>query len=56
MYFVLIDHLVKDRANVQLDVFAEDQLGWIGGAAAGLVSKSKVVGILSSLEIPPVLR
>lgn len=37
-------------------VFAEDQSGFLAGALAGLMSKSKIVGIVAGAAIPPVIR
>ncbi len=42
--------------NVVGLVFAEEQSGFMAGALAGLMSKSKIVGMVAGVEIPPVIR
>lgn len=42
--------------NVVGLVFAEEQSGFMAGALAGLMSKSKVLGMVAGIEIPPVIR
>ena len=37
-------------------VFAEDQAGFLAGALAGLMTRSRVVGIVAGVAIPPVIR
>ncbi len=37
-------------------VFAEDQAGFLAGSLAGLMTKSKIVGVVAGMEIPPVVR
>jgi len=37
-------------------VFAEDQAGFLAGAVAGLMSRSKIVGMVAGAAIPPVIR
>ncbi|HEY7709421.1 MAG TPA: BMP family ABC transporter substrate-binding protein [Candidatus Entotheonella sp.] len=37
-------------------VFAEDQSGFLAGALAGLMTRSKTVGMVAGVEIPPVVR
>ena len=37
-------------------VFAEDQAGFLAGALAGLMSRSKIVGMVAGAAIPPVRR
>ncbi len=37
-------------------VFAEDQSGFMAGALAGLMTKSKIIGMVAGVEIPPVIR
>jgi basic membrane protein A len=36
--------------------FAEDQSGFLAGALAGLMTKTKTVGIVAGMEIPPVIK
>lgn len=42
--------------NVWGLVFREDQSGFLAGALAGLMTKSKTVGIVAGMEIPPVKK
>ncbi len=42
--------------NVVGLVFAEEQSGFMAGALAGLMSKSKIIGMVAGVEIPPVIR
>jgi len=42
--------------NVQGLVFSEDQAGYLAGALAGQMTKSKVVGIVCGMEIPAVIK
>ncbi len=42
--------------NVMGLVFREDQAGFMAGALAGMMTKSKTVGIVAGMEIPPVKR
>ena len=36
--------------------FAEDQAGFLAGALAGLMTRTKTVGLVAGMEIPPVVR
>ena len=42
--------------NVTSLLFAEDQVGYLAGVLAGCMSKSGVIGSVSGMEIPPVIR
>jgi basic membrane protein A len=42
--------------NVAGLVFAEEQSGFMAGALAGLMSQSKIIGMVAGVEIPPVVR
>lgn len=42
--------------NVVGLMFAEDQAGFLAGALAGLMTKSKTVGMVAGKDIPPVVR
>lgn len=42
--------------NVAGLIFAEDQAGFLAGALAGLMTRSKTVGMVAGMEIPPVVR
>ncbi|KAI9217192.1 basic membrane lipoprotein [Blastocladiella britannica] len=55
--FVLYDSPVNPPvANVIGLTFAEDQSGFLAGAAAGVFTTSKKVGVIGGLAIPPVKR
>src|SRR5215468_8367264 len=43
-------------ANIIGLTFAEDQSGFLAGALAGLMTKTKTVGMVAGTEIPPVIR
>jgi basic membrane lipoprotein Med (substrate-binding protein (PBP1-ABC) superfamily) len=43
-------------ANVIGLVFAEEQAGFLAGALAGLMTSSKIVGVVAGVAIPPVIR
>lgn len=42
--------------NIMGLTFREDQSGFLAGALAGFMTKSKVVGIVAGMEIPPVKK
>jgi len=42
--------------NVMGLVFSEDQAAFLAGALAGQMTKSKVVGVVCGMEIPPVVK
>ena len=37
-------------------MFAEDQVGYLAGVLAGCMSESGVIGTVSGMEIPPVVK
>lgn len=43
-------------ANIVGLLFAEDQSGFLAGALAGLMTRSKTVGMVAGVDIPPVVR
>lgn len=43
-------------SNVTSLMFAEDEVGYLAGVLAGCMSESGVVGTVSGMEIPPVVR
>ena len=43
-------------SNITSLMFAEDQVGYLAGVLAGCMSKSGVIGTVSGMEIPPVVR
>jgi basic membrane protein A len=42
--------------NVTSLMFAEDEVGYLAGVLAGCISESGVIGSVSGMEIPPVVR
>lgn len=55
--FAIVDYAYDPIiANVQGLVFSEDQAGYLAGALAGQITKSKVVGIVCGMEIPAVIK
>lgn len=55
--FAIVDFAYDPAiANIMGLVFAEDQSGFLAGALAGQMTKSKVVGIVCGKEIPPVVK
>lgn len=50
------DPYTTDLKNVTSLMFAEDQVGYLAGVLAGCMSDSGVVGTVSGMEIPPVVR
>jgi len=55
--FILIDDVVSPPlSNVVSVIFAENEAGFIAGAAAGIVSKTKTVAMLGGIEISPVRK
>ncbi len=43
-------------SNITSLLFAEDEVGYLAGTLAGCVSESGVIGSVSGMEIPPVVR
>lgn len=57
MRFAIVDFAYDPPLpNVLGLLFAEDQAGFLAGALAGLMTKSKTVGMVAGVEIPPVVR
>lgn len=55
--FAGVDQFQADTIeNVMGMNFSEDQSGFLAGALAGLMTQSKVVGIVCGMEIPPVIK
>lgn len=55
--FIIVDFAYDPPlANVIGLVFAERQAGFLAGSLAGLMSKSKIVGMAAGPAIPPVVR
>lgn len=55
--FTIVDYAYDPAIpNVMGLVFSEDQSGFLAGALAGQMTKSKVVGIVCGMEIPPVVK
>ena len=55
--FSIVDYAYDPAiSNVQGLVFREDQAGFLAGVLAGQMTKSKTVGIVAGMEIPPVKK
>ncbi len=55
--FAIVDFAYDPpMANIIGLIFAEDQAGFLAEALAGLMTKSKTVGIVAGVAIPPVVR
>ncbi|MBN1812349.1 MAG: BMP family ABC transporter substrate-binding protein [Anaerolineae bacterium] len=55
--FAIVDYAYDPAIpNVMGLVFREDQAGFMAGALAGLMTKSKTVGIVAGMEIPAVKK
>lgn len=57
MKFAIVDFAYDPPVdNIMGLIFAEDQAGFLAGALAGLTTKTKTVGAVLGMEIPPVIR
>ena len=57
VHFAIVDFAYDPPVtNIVGLLFAEDQAGFLAGALAGSMSKSKIVGIVAGADIPPVVR
>lgn len=54
-HFVLIDG-ASDAANVQSVLYKEQEAAFLGGVAAGLLTKTNKIGLIGGERIPPVIR
>jgi basic membrane lipoprotein Med (substrate-binding protein (PBP1-ABC) superfamily) len=52
----LSDCYAEDLSNVTSLMFAEDEVGYLAGVLAGCMSETGVIGSVSGMEIPPVVR
>jgi len=52
----LSDCYAEDLANVTSLMFSEDEVGYLAGVLAGCMSESGVIGTVSGMEIPPVVK
>lgn len=52
----LADCYEEDLANVTSLMFAEDEVGYLAGVLAGCLSETGVIGSVSGMEIPPVVK
>jgi basic membrane protein A and related proteins len=50
------DCYAEDLPNVTSLMFAEDEVGYLAGVLAGCMTESNVIGSVSGMEIPPVVR
>ena len=57
VHFTIVDYAYDPPvANIVGLLFAEDQAGFLAGALAGSMTKSKTVGMVAGADIPPVVR
>jgi basic membrane protein A len=57
VHFAIVDFAYEPPvANIVGLLFAEDQAGFLAGALAGLMTRSKTVGMVAGADIPPVVR
>jgi len=57
VHFAIVDFAYDPPvANIAGLIFGEDQAGFLAGALAGMMTKSKTVGMVAGAEIPPVVR
>lgn len=55
--FAIVDSTVEVTNTNSIGLlFAEDQAAYLAGALAGQMTKSKVVGFVGGMEIPPVIK
>jgi basic membrane lipoprotein Med (substrate-binding protein (PBP1-ABC) superfamily) len=52
----LSDCYAEDLANVTSLMFQEDEVGYLAGVLAGCMSETGVIGSVSGMEIPPVVK
>jgi basic membrane protein A len=52
----LSDCYAEDLTNVASLMFAEDEVGYLAGVLAGCMSETGVIGTVSGMEIPPVVK
>ena len=52
----LSDCYEEDLANVTSLMFQEDEVGYLAGVLAGCMSESGIIGSVSGMEIPPVVK
>ena len=55
VHFAIIDAFV-DSPNVTNLLFAEDEAGYLAGTLAGCMTETNVIGTVSGMEIPPVVK
>jgi len=57
VHFAIVDFAYDPPVtNIVGLLFGEDQAGFLAGALAGLVTKSKTVGMVAGADLPPVVR
>jgi basic membrane protein A len=57
LLFAIVDFAYDPPvANILGLTFAEDQSGFLAGALAGMMTKTKIVAMVAGVEIPPVIR
>jgi basic membrane protein A len=52
----LDDCYAEDLSNVTSLMFSEDEVGYLAGVLAGCMSETGVIGSVSGMEIPPVVK
>lgn len=52
----LSDCYTEDLSNVTSLMFAEDEVGYLAGVLAGCMSQTGIIGSVSGMEIPPVVK
>ena len=52
----LSDCYEGDLKNVTSLMFAEDEVGYLAGVLAGCISETDIVGSVSGMEIPPIVK
>jgi len=52
----LSDCYADDLSNVTSLMFSEDEVGYLAGVLAGCMSETGVIGTVSGMEIPPVVK
>src|SRR5262244_2346307 len=57
VHFAIVDFAYDPPVtNIAGLLFGEDQAGFLAGALAGSMTKSKIVGMVAGADIPPVVR
>eukprot|EP01135_Chromosphaera_perkinsii_P000241 Nk52_evm10s62 gene=Nk52_evmTU10s62 len=54
--FSVVDVPSNEPSNLEGLVFAEDEAGFLAGVLAGLVTQTKIVGVVGGIPVPAVLK